>query len=490
MRRLSLRLRLALASAAGVLVVTAIGGLIQFRLLSDSFIERVDEQLERVTNLAEVFESIGYASFDPFLTQITEGQPIVRQRVDRSGIVRDGVGGRGLPAPREALALADRDGPDYDYTAQYSGLHFRIRAHHLSNGQVLLVGRPIEDVIEYQQRLVGYLVIQCALTTFLAGLIGYLVTRQAIRPVLRTADIAEKIATTGDLGRRVDAPTSDRDLKRLTRTVNAMLDRIEEAYGRQGEALEAERRFVADASHELRTPLTTVRGNVDYLSRTAADPDAVEDLRQAADRLEKLVAGLTQLAREDAGVSAESQLLDLGELTTDILAEPEYAAVDVAANVAAGLWVRASEVSLAAVVRNLMANAVKYGAEPVRVTAVAEGDRVVLEVVDAGPGLAPEDVARVFERFWRAADAKGRPGSGLGLSIVASAVRSCGGEVAAFAGPGGRFRVSLPAAQPPPPSTQSGSADSGLDSHAGGTDKMDTAERGPETGWAQSPTTR
>lgn len=490
MRRLSLRLRLALASAAGVLLVTAVGGLVQFRLLSDSFIERVDQQLERVATLAEVFEAIGYGSFDPFLTQITEGHPIVRQRVDRNGIVRDSVGGRGLPAPHEALDLADRDGPDVSYTTQYGGLHFRIRAHHLTSGQVLLVGRPIEDVIEYQRRLLEYLVIQCSVTTLIAGILGYLVTRQAIRPVLRTADTAEKITATGDLGRRIDAPTSDRDLKRLTRTVNSMLDRIEDAYVRQGEALDAERRFVADASHELRTPLTTIRGNVDYLGRTDADADAVEDLRQAADRLEKLVTGLTQLAREDAGVSSESQLLDFGELTLDILAEPEYAGVEVVVDVATGLWVQAPEVSLAAVVRNLMTNAVKYGAAPVGVTVTADGEQVVLEIVDAGPGIAPEDVSRVFERFWRSADAKGRPGSGLGLSIVASAVRACGGEVTAFAGPGGRFRVALPAARSPEIPAPGHPAAAGLDSQPGTTVKMDTAERGPETGRAQSPTTR
>lgn len=449
MRRLSLRLRLALASSVGVFLIAALGGFLQYRLLSNSFITRVDEQLERVTNLAELFGPVGYANIDPFLTQITEGQPIVRQRVDRNGNVLDSVGGRGMPAPPEVLALAGRDGPDVNYTDTFGGLRFRIRAHPLGTGQVLLVGRPIEDVIEYQHRLFGYLVAQCLLMTVLAGMLGYLVARQAIRPVQRTADTAEKIATTGDLGRRIDAPTSDRDLKRLTRTVNTMLDRIEESYTRQGEMLEAERRFVADASHELRTPLTTIKGNVDYLRRTAADPDAVEDLRQAADRLEKLVAALTQLAREDAGVSGEPQLLDLGELTADVLAEPEFAALAVEASIGTGAWVRASEGSMTSVVRNLVANAAKYGAEPVRVSVEVEHGWVVLDVTDAGPGVATEDVQRVFERFWRSADAKGRTGSGLGLSIVASAVRGAGGEVTAFAGPGGHFRATLPAATPP-----------------------------------------
>lgn len=449
MRRLSLRLRLALASAIGVFIVAALGGFLQYRLLSNSFIARVDEQLERVTNLAELFDPIGYANIDPFLNQITEGQPIVRQRVDANGNVLDSIGGRGLPVPPDALARATRGGPDVTYTDSFGGLRFRIRAHPLGNGQILVVGRPIEDVIEYQRRLVGYLIAQCLLMTVLAGMLGYLVARQAIRPVQRTADTAEKIATTGDLGRRIDAPTSDRDLKRLTATVNAMLDRIEESYARQGEMLEAERRFVADASHELRTPLTTIKGNVDYLSRTAADPGAVDDLRQAADRLEKLVAALTQLAREDAGVGGEPQLIDFGELTADVLGEPEFASLGVRASITRGAWVRASEASMTSVVRNLVANAAKYGAEPITVRVDSADDRVVLEVADAGPGIAPEDVDRVFERFWRSADAKGRPGSGLGLSIVVSAVAGSGGQVTAYPGPGGRFRVTLPAAAPP-----------------------------------------
>lgn len=474
MRRLSLRLRLATASALGVFVVSGLGALLQYRLLSDSFVVRVDEQLERVTNLAEIFDPIGYANIDPFLTQITEGQPIVRQRVNANGVVLDSVGGRGLPLPPDVSRIANQAGPDINYTAEFGGLHFRIRAHHLDSGQILLVGRPIEDVIEYQRRLVGYLAAQCLLMTVLAGFLGYLVTRQAIRPVQRTADTAEEIAVTGDLARRIDAPTSDRELKRLTGTVNAMLDRIERAYARQGEMLEAERRFVADASHELRTPLTTIRGNVDYLGRTGADPEAVADLRQAAERLEKLVAGLTQLAREDAGVASEIQLLDLGELAADILAEPEYAGAGIETDLGTGLWVRAPEGSLASVVRNLAANALKYGAEPVHVSVSGEPGWVVLEVTDAGPGLAPEDVERVFERFWRSADAKGRPGSGLGLSIVASAVRSVGGEVTAFAGPGGRFRVALPAASAPAPQPP-------LDSTGGGSNMMGASEPSAET---------
>lgn len=110
---------------------------------------------------------------------------------------------------------------------------------------------------------------------------------------------------------------------------------------------------------------------------------------------------------------------------------------------------------MTSVVRNLVANAAKYGAEPVRVSVEVEHGWVVLDVTDAGPGVATEDVQRVFERFWRSADAKGRTGSGLGLSIVASAVRGAGGEVTAFAGPGGHFRATLPAATPPQnPSSQ------------------------------------
>jgi len=460
MRRLSLRLRLAIASAGGVLVVTSLAGLVQFKLLSGSLLDRVDDQLHRIVNVVGMLRPFGdYVPIGRLLTQISEGQPVIPQIVDRDGRVLDSVGGRGLPIPDEVRELADSTGRDVLYNTEFGGLRFRVLAHHFGEGQILLVARPIEDVVAYQRKLVSFLVAQTLLTTAIAGALGYFVTRQAIRPLQRTADTATEIATTGDLAKRIDAPTADRDLARLTRTVNAMLDRVEDAYARQGEALEAERRFVADASHELRTPLTTIRGNIDYLRRRGADPEALDDMRQAADRLEKLVANLTTLAREDAGTYATQEPLDFDELILDVLREPEYAGMGVETDVAPDLWVRGSEVSLASVVRNLIGNAHKYGAGHIAVTATCEDDTVLVDIRDDGPGLTEEDVEHVFDRFWRSADTKGQPGSGLGLSIVHAAVRSHGGTVEAFPGPGGHFRVTLPAAEAPPPLTAGSDAE-------------------------------
>src|SRR4029077_1537235 len=124
----------------------------------------------------------------------------------------------------------------------------------------------------------------------------------------------------------------------------------------------AERRFVANASHELRTPLTAIQGNVDYLERTGADQDVVDDIRMSAERLSDLVANLTELAREEAGVSFENRMIDFDELVRDIAAEPEYAdQAEILLDLDTDVWVRGSETSIASVVRNLLANAVKYG---------------------------------------------------------------------------------------------------------------------------------
>ncbi len=483
MNKFSLRVRLAAASAVGVLIVMALAGALQFRLLSSGAIGRVDDQLQDYANLIED----GARPFETFLTGLGSEVSLVQRLATENGLlvntinvvngrlVRADIAGRGeIPITDELQAMDEqfqRGETSYYFTTTIDDVKYRVISQLTGEAgtqrSLLLIARSISDVAAAQATFAVFLIGGTILTVLIAGSLGYVITRQAMRPVRRLAFTANEIARTADLNKRVAEGGQDRDLSNLTETFNEMLDTIETAYGKMSDALDAERRFVANASHELRTPLTTIRGNVDYLARTGVDDDVVADLRGSSERLTALVASLTELAREESGVAVEDKTVDFDELVRDVAAEPAYHidGVEMHLDIADDVWVRGSEASLASVVRNLLGNAVKYGNGRVDLKVAQTDGWATFEVRDDGPGVPAEDTKRVFERFWRAPDAKPMPGSGLGLSIVRSAVRAHKGEVAAYPGPGGRFVVSLPATASP--------AGSDADSDAGELPDMD-----------------
>jgi signal transduction histidine kinase len=230
--------------------------------------------------------------------------------------------------------------------------------------------------------------------------------------------------------------------------MNTMLDRLERA------AI-AQRQFVADASHELRSPLSTLQVGLELLHGRlrSADRSTVTDLREEADRLERLIADLLLLARVDeAGLAPRLVDVDLDDLVnaerSRIAAQP---GPRVTADVRA-VRVRGDRGQLARAVRNLVDNAVSHARTTVSLRLYAAGGSVRLEVADDGPGVPPADRDRIFERFVRLDSGRERTagGSGLGLAIVAEIVAGHGGTVAvADAADGGAsFVLTLPLALP------------------------------------------
>jgi two-component system, OmpR family, sensor kinase len=284
----------------------------------------------------------------------------------------------------------------------------------------------------------------------------------------------------GDLGRRVPDHHPGTEMGRLSRALNAMLEQVERAFGARA-ASEARarrseqrmRRFVADASHELRTPLTSIRGFAELHRQGAVtDPDEVSNLlariEAEATRMGLLVDDLLLLARLDEQRPAEHAAVDLAEVAHDAIEAVRAAApdreitltVDPGDTGAPGIVVTGDEARLRQVVTNLLDNALAYSpadtAVTVRVARTARDDReqAVLEVVDRGQGLTPEQAERVFERFYRtdAARTRARGGTGLGLSIVAAIVQAHGGtvEVDSTPGEGSTFRVLIGLTGPAP----------------------------------------
>ena len=282
------------------------------------------------------------------------------------------------------------------------------------------------------------------------------IVRLGLRPLDEMTSTARAIAA-GDMRRRVRRSDDRSEVGRLGSALNGMLSQIEAAFAERRTSESRLRRFVADASHELRTPLTSIRGYAELMRKDALpDEDArrraAERIEHEAARMGVLVDDLLLLARLDQGRPLEHERVDLGQVVADAVdaARAADAGHPVELELGHGTAVDGDAVRLRQVVDNLLVNATVHTppATVVHVRVVRRGRWVELEVADDGPGLDPEQVDRVFDRFYRGVEARRRPGTGLGLSIVAALAEAHGGraEVRASAGPGARFLVTLPAA--------------------------------------------
>ena len=296
-------------------------------------------------------------------------------------------------------------------------------------------------------------VVLSALAAIGAGaLVAWMVGRRMTRPI-KAASVAARRISDGDLSTRV-AVEADREdeLTDLAVAINAMAASLERSRG-------LERQFLLSVSHDLRTPLTSIRGYAEAIGDGTA-PDnarAAEVIRSEAQRLERLVTDLLDLARLDARqFRLESQPTDLAELVPDVAAgfERDAAIHDVAVVVDGpddGPVVNVDPDRLAQVLANLVQNALKFADSQVVVRYGDSGGRAEIEVADDGPGIASEDLPHVFERLYVAAQTPQRKesGSGLGLAIVKELVEAQGGTVAALPRPTGgtRFVVTLPVTQ-------------------------------------------
>jgi signal transduction histidine kinase len=288
------------------------------------------------------------------------------------------------------------------------------------------------------------------LLVLLVAALAWWLAGRALQPVEAVRAEVADIAGHEDLGRRLPEPVGADELARLARTMNAMLDRLEDAARRQ-------RRFVADASHELRSPVASARtqlevdlahpGTADW---TATAAGVLADL----DRVEHLIGDLLALARSDAtALSAPPADVDLGALVLEEVERTRLSArvvIDIAGVNA--LTVRGDAGGLRRAVTNLLDNACRHATSQVTVSLHEDVGGVELAVADDGAGIAPADRDRVFERFTRLDGARNRDdgGTGLGLAIVRGALAAQGGTVRVEdAHPGARFVVRLPAKAPP-----------------------------------------
>jgi signal transduction histidine kinase len=362
--------------------------------------------------------------------------------------------------PEQAMVTLEpyRNRPEVPYTAiePYSGQNrvCRFLVTHLqgkAQGATLVlfrwVGPTLRSLTRVDRALVGMVLIGFLGT---ATILAYAVHR-AIRPVEEVTRLAEEAEAT-DLSRRVAVTSGGEEFRRLAKVINSLFERLERAF-------RAQRRLIADAAHELKTPTAVLLGEAqDALRADATEAERLRSLETIAEvsrGLAREVDGLLLLARGDAAPARRMEELELSEVAEESLSAA--AALGVKRGVVCALSksgdtrVRGERAGLVRLVSNLVSNAVLYTAQDsmVEVRVGALDGRVFVEVADRGPGVAPDDRARIFERFVRLQEARLRnpQGSGLGLAIVEQAVEAHGGsiEVAEHEGGGAIFRVTLPA---------------------------------------------
>jgi two-component system sensor histidine kinase MprB len=353
-----------------------------------------------------------------------------------------------IPLIPDDLRVAAGNSADGYRTVQLNGVSARVYTMHIGGTrEAVMVALPLSGIDTELKQLELRLALGGVGAIFLAALLGWWVTRTALRPVAQLTTAAERIAREPrELAHRIDlGKHSDEDeLGRLAVSFNAMLAAVQDAAVKQ-------RQLVADASHELRTPLTSLRMNAEVLDKFDRLDEmdrkrVIDSLLTGIDELTGLVADTMELARGEEPEAVITQVR-WDELTKRV--------VDRASLHWPGTEFRVSTEPctvfgvperLERAVGNLINNAAKFsgGAGLVELRLAAQG---VLTVRDHGPGIPEEDLPHVFNRFYRSAEMRDRPGSGLGLAIVAQVAESHGGKVTArnaHPGPGALFTLEIP----------------------------------------------
>lgn len=347
----------------------------------------------------------------------------------------------GTPPPWGPQELAVARGEAESSLRTDTGTDMRVIALPSGNGVAMVLAQSLAPTKRTLNELALVLLFFGGAGIVVAAAAGTAVARAGLRPVERLTSATERVARTMDL--RPIPVSGDDELARLTHSFNTMLAAVSESQERQ-------RRLVADAGHELRTPLTSLRTNLELLlaanregaptlsERDRADIEA--DIRGQLDEVTQLIGDLSELAREDVP-REETERVDLADIVERALDRARRRAVEVDFSTDLRPWVLTGDPNaLERAVLNLLDNAVKFSppGSVVHVALRPLGDgTAVVEVADAGPGIAAEDLPRVFDRFYRSSEARTLPGSGLGLAIVKQATERHGGAVYAANRPEG-----------------------------------------------------
>jgi two-component system, OmpR family, sensor histidine kinase MprB len=455
----TLRHRIAAAAGLAVAVTVLIAATATFFAVSTRLHQQIDDALRSraqelatgadpdhdATDLCAGADARGSRTFPPPPTDRDDarfgGAEGYLQVVCADGTVLRPTGApTALPTSPQDVELARSGSGQRLVSTRVAGIHLRVLTRALGPGQgAVQVARPLTEVDRSLRNILIVLAVVSAAGIALAAGLGAIVARAALAPVERFTRRTEEIAGNPGAVERIAVVGND-ELARLATSFNATVDALEQS-------VEAQRHLVADASHELRTPIASLRANIQTIEdldrlptdeRTALRADILAEL----DELTELVADVVELAR---GSKPDRNLDDVrvDRIVVSLVERAEArGGVDVTFRVdAEPTVVRGEPDRVNRAISNLLDNAIKWSpAGDVVELTLRDG---TLTVRDHGPGFSTADLPHVFERFYRANDARGMPGSGLGLAIVRQAAEAHGGGVEASnaAGGGAEIRV-------------------------------------------------
>ncbi len=460
-QRIGFRTRVALVAAAAVGIAIALASTVAYVIVRHELYGQADSQLRRTAATASRAGRFGLGTLQAqgSLPGRGVGGTITFQTITADGNVVPELSNADPPIPvlpaDQAVASGSRDEALYTVGRPHNENHARVLTVPATvsgtvpgspTGFAVQLVRSLSDVDHTLRQLELFLFLVAACGIGLALVLGYLVSRTSLRPVKRLTAAAEQVAATQQLDHRIEV-VGDDELARLACSFNAMLGALAESRHQQAQ-------LVADAGHELRTPLTSLRTNIEVLMKVRDLPPAereslLDDVQAQLEELTTLVGDLVELAREDE-LEVEPQEVHFDVIVERAIDRARRRAPSVTfdAHLQPGL-VLGQPALLERAILNVLDNAAKWSppGSHVDIGLTQNGSGWELAVKDQGPGIAPDDLPHVFDRFYRAPSARALPGSGLGLAIVRQVVEAHGGTVQATspAGGGTLIEVDLPA---------------------------------------------
>jgi Signal transduction histidine kinase len=471
----SLRRRLVLGIVALLSLLSIVIGAVSVLTLRQTLIDRLDSQLFAAMKRSQTF-------LPPLGIALPERPPGIgdAQSAGTLGlIVRNGA----IPAPRYLDDEANLRSltPDQQrtllavtgtrpVTVQLGGTlgSYRVVTAEVSGGYELIAGLPLREVDATTGQLLAIIAAVAAIGIALAAAIGTFVVRVALRPlegVVATATrVAELELDRGEvaLAERVPQADSSTEVGQVGAALNRLLEHVAAALSARQASENRVRQFVADASHELRTPLASIRGYSELTRRSGYV--LPEDIAKALSRIESesirmtaLVEELLLLARLDEGTELASESVELGALVVDAVSDARASSAEhrwVLDPSPVPVEVLGDPARIHQAISNLLANARLHTPPGATVTTTVErvGDYAIVTVMDDGPGIDPELLPTLFERFVRGDGSRSRAAgsTGLGLAIVKAIVEGHGGAITVSSVPGDtRFTVTLPLGSAP-----------------------------------------
>ena len=445
-RSLANRLTLGYAGVAVglVVIVAAVYTFINFSSIANYANQSIAQTTHEAGDLLTMSRLAGHT--------LHQDAPKIARELSRGGMRVAIVDTRGrlLGGASPTLSMGDRS-----ILALMAFLGVTPQQVKISGGSVLIGPDPTRLATRLQ-RFWQTTIIVCLIVAAIVWIAFSGITRRALHPLVEVTTALQHFGK-GDLKSRFMIDPGKRDeMAALTQAYNSAVDQVSAAFEERRKAETQINQFIADAGHQLRTPLTVVMGFIEVLRKgTARDPETAgrifDAMTMESRRMRSLIDKLVLLARLEQTNGSESTVFDLGALTAGVVESFKHVSGGERLSLQAqpNTLVAADKTEIHEAISNLIDNALKYTADsPVRVRVAANNGSVVVDVTDSGPGIAPEEQQKIFDRFYRGAGGGGIDGSGLGLAIVKRAVQRANGDVSVQSKPGSgtTFAIRLPPA--------------------------------------------